>query len=463
MADDVTLRFNIGENGSSFYARTIATDVMWDNSDVVVVGYVELPQCNPDDCEEIEYRCASSENKSYYPFIARYQWFSNTLNLKYKKVFYNSPGSGRESFIPNRVAKNPYNGNYLLVGRWFGNSAYNDKGVPGICELGPNLVGSDLDVKQIRSYAHFEGELHQLIPYDNDKFIIVGNTLTDYNEYDGLILVLDDNYNMLNWRLIIDPNHDHNIKIKDITSTCAENQYVITGEFGKAFASRLRIQPGNAAPIQFSLVKTGECFDEDISREYPYMDEPHSVLNDGNNTIIIGNKIVPGPWGLNTGVNTKISTDKLLTANCDDPLEVNLYRVGLNKNFFRVADLEIIEFPLEAVNDIFETQPLTINESDPCQEEGVPNENSVGGILETYEGAMGHVKVFPNPSKDWIIVESPFAIREFTLLNIEGREIRNEKVSGKEILVSLENLDEGSYILKVRNETGWTNELIVKE
>jgi PKD repeat protein len=73
----------------------------------------------------------------------------------------------------------------------------------------------------------------------------------------------------------------------------------------------------------------------------------------------------------------------------------------------------------------------------------------VTGISEL-EALTKLVKVYPNPAKDWLKIESPVAVSTIELLDISGRMV----LKSESCLLALEGLDAGSYQVKIKTDKG---------
>jgi PKD repeat protein len=73
----------------------------------------------------------------------------------------------------------------------------------------------------------------------------------------------------------------------------------------------------------------------------------------------------------------------------------------------------------------------------------------VTGISEL-EALTKLVKMYPNPAKDWLKIESPVAVSTIELLDISGRMV----LKSESCLLALEGLDAGSYQVKIKTDKG---------
>lgn len=80
-------------------------------------------------------------------------------------------------------------------------------------------------------------------------------------------------------------------------------------------------------------------------------------------------------------------------------------------------------------------------------------------ILGTNEIQNKRLKVYPNPAKDFILIENLKENVEFEIYDIQGKLIKKEKYNNSQI--SLENLSKGVYILKILTEN-YSQKLIVE-
>jgi photosystem II stability/assembly factor-like uncharacterized protein len=84
----------------------------------------------------------------------------------------------------------------------------------------------------------------------------------------------------------------------------------------------------------------------------------------------------------------------------------------------------------------------------------------VGG-LGVDELSQGSIKVYPNPIKDVVNIESGSGIQKVEILNITGQVVINHQVDGKIVTLNTSSLKSGVYFLKVTTESGSFDKKIV--
>jgi len=84
----------------------------------------------------------------------------------------------------------------------------------------------------------------------------------------------------------------------------------------------------------------------------------------------------------------------------------------------------------------------------------------VGGV-GIGETAQGNIKIYPNPVKDFVTIESGSGIQQVQLLNITGQVVINQQTDGKIITLNTSPLKSGVYFMKVTTDNGSYEKKIV--
>jgi len=113
------------------------------------------------------------------------------------------------------------------------------------------------------------------------------------------------------------------------------------------------------------------------------------------------------------------------------------------------------------VNEPFLTIPILTNTEVTGTMDIVANtqEKSLayGGALSTLELNKEMLIVYPNPTKDIVTIKNAQG-NTLRILNVEGKEVYNQKVNGNTLDISLKTLGaKGMYILHIQNAN---NEMI---
>ena len=82
--------------------------------------------------------------------------------------------------------------------------------------------------------------------------------------------------------------------------------------------------------------------------------------------------------------------------------------------------------------------------------------------IELIEGAKNLVKVYPNPASEFIRIESDNTLQQVELYDFGGRLLRSVNASENKIQLSIDQLQKGIYLLKIRTDKGITNNRIIK-
>ena len=59
--------------------------------------------------------------------------------------------------------------------------------------------------------------------------------------------------------------------------------------------------------------------------------------------------------------------------------------------------------------------------------------------------------LFPNPTQGNVFLNSELALKEVIVFSVTGQELLRLKLSGKENLINLSELNNGTYLLKIRD------------
>jgi hypothetical protein len=82
--------------------------------------------------------------------------------------------------------------------------------------------------------------------------------------------------------------------------------------------------------------------------------------------------------------------------------------------------------------------------------------------IELIEGAKNFVKVYPNPASEFICIESENTLQQVELYDFGGRLLRSVNANENKIQLSIDQLQKGIYLLKIRTDRGITNNRIIK-
>ena len=74
-------------------------------------------------------------------------------------------------------------------------------------------------------------------------------------------------------------------------------------------------------------------------------------------------------------------------------------------------------------------------------------------ICVTSEFSLNEFKIYPNPVKDFLFIESPnSSIDEVQLLDLQGKIIHHQLISSESIKLDIKNLPKGIYILQIKSK-----------
>ncbi|HOX79379.1 MAG TPA: T9SS type A sorting domain-containing protein [Bacteroidales bacterium] len=74
--------------------------------------------------------------------------------------------------------------------------------------------------------------------------------------------------------------------------------------------------------------------------------------------------------------------------------------------------------------------------------------------IETKEETLVHTRVYPNPAKDFIYIESEQELSETKLTDLSGRILYQTKGSGNKVVIPAGDLTEGIYMVKFSDRNG---------
>jgi hypothetical protein len=83
---------------------------------------------------------------------------------------------------------------------------------------------------------------------------------------------------------------------------------------------------------------------------------------------------------------------------------------------------------------------------------------------EFFDDASNAFKIFPNPTFGKLEIESVYAIESIQLYDVNGKKLSNKEVliSDNKYILSLENLNNGIYLLSVKTINGFETFKVVK-
>ncbi|MCX6280709.1 MAG: T9SS type A sorting domain-containing protein, partial [Bacteroidetes bacterium] len=84
----------------------------------------------------------------------------------------------------------------------------------------------------------------------------------------------------------------------------------------------------------------------------------------------------------------------------------------------------------------------------------------VGGV-GVGEAEQSNIKVYPNPVKDMMTIETGSGIQKVQIYNITGQLLITEQTNGKTVTVNTSSLKAGVYFLKVTTDSGSFDKKIV--
>ncbi len=141
----------------------------------------------------------------------------------------------------------------------------------------------------------------------------------------------------------------------------------------------------------------------------------------------------------------------------------------LNKNniqFVKVIDVVGSINPVFATFDSFGN---AVNESFPTpfascgfdlQAVGVINQQVLAN--ESFE-LNNKIAIYPNPANDFINIQSNYLVQKIEIQDLNGRMISNENQNSESIVININELSNGIYLLKIQTEKGVLINKFIKE
>jgi hypothetical protein len=113
--------------------------------------------------------------------------------------------------------------------------------------------------------------------------------------------------------------------------------------------------------------------------------------------------------------------------------------------------------------------PLT-NSGQPCTDVTIPSKDGLillkSKALNLYQTTQkSNIRIYPNPAKDKIIIETGEIIGESILIicNVNGQEILKQQMKGRKIQIDISSLASGSYLVKLKNNKTIEVKILVKK
>lgn len=146
------------------------------------------------------------------------------------------------------------------------------------------------------------------------------------------------------------------------------------------------------------------------------------------------------------------------------PIEINLVSLENSTAFGNVTIInnQIVYQPLAVGNDIIKVK----------YKYGTSNRTEVFYIFTTNTNTLSveelallkNIKVYPNPFQDFLTIQTKEEdLQNISLIDLQGKIIKQEKVSGSNYQLNLENLPQALYILEIVTDNSKQSVKIVKK
>jgi hypothetical protein len=85
-------------------------------------------------------------------------------------------------------------------------------------------------------------------------------------------------------------------------------------------------------------------------------------------------------------------------------------------------------------------------------------------ILDLDDELGINLSMYPNPAKDAVTIQATdYTEAQVELFDMTGKLVISRQIKGNQLIISLENLSKGMYLVKVSNESGSNTQRLIKE
>jgi len=130
------------------------------------------------------------------------------------------------------------------------------------------------------------------------------------------------------------------------------------------------------------------------------------------------------------------------------------YKWGAETSFYRNADVTQGNIAISVLDGMGEWTEVSITEVNNA---GAESSEYLGNHIFTstkVEAVNSNVKLFPNPAKNILVVETQNEVNFIEIIDMAGKVLLNQNVSGKKNSVSVSDLKSGIYFIKITESKG---------
>jgi hypothetical protein len=109
----------------------------------------------------------------------------------------------------------------------------------------------------------------------------------------------------------------------------------------------------------------------------------------------------------------------------------------------------VFQIPGITINDFTDSVVYTVR-----AENGATRNYTVRSDIAPYVGEIvANVTIFPNPARDFILVQNTDCMKTITLFGIDGKEVQQWPVNSEMEMLKIDNLHSGLYLLRIESTT----------
>jgi len=285
-------------------------------------------------------------------------------------------------------------------------------------------------------------------------------------QFQGDLLLNDYSSSLTSWCILTSPGGGYidgnvlfgfDLKLETLSNNGNEHLYVkIITEGDTVTIDTISNLNGSFDWITLNYDITDIAFNEILRIQFEAAGQQSSEIQGWYLDNIYAYRYCPEPTNLNC---TEITPGEyLLTWKAPDyepPSSINENRDIVGYNIY--VDNDYLDFTVDTfyfwhptASGNLEVGVSTLYED--C--ESYPVDTVVGVTVGIYEHLVNQLLVYPNPSHDFITIESTLKCKEIVLFNKLGKLVLQQQVAGNRIQVNTSNLDAGVYMVQVVLESG---------
>jgi hypothetical protein len=205
--------------------------------------------------------------------------------------------------------------------------------------------------------------------------------------------------------------------------TSAPISYFLGGETDSVSYTALRDGQDTVVFISMPVSSFGYCVSDTAYKIITILPTSAGLIS-GSDSVCISSSInltdTIGGGFWTTGDNSSISSSGILTG----------ISIGLDTIYYHISN-----------TCGSHTSPGKIVNIQDCSNVGIDNISNIG-----------HIKVFPNPSSDFVKITSNFNIESVSITNLVGKNYLYSTYNNNEIEIDISKYSNGVYFIKINNE-----------